>query len=81
MKWTKCSFVAALKKLVEGFQSSPDYDCLALVWREGNEYRVMQSWEVNCICKNLRSDRLRVVLWLDRVEAGIVLTPSVGAGR
>lgn len=81
MEWTKCSFKNAVPMIARAFASSKDYDCLALVWREGEEYRVMSSWEVKAIRNDLRAERLRVVLWLERAEARMLLGPSVRAGR
>lgn len=81
MQWTKCSFRNAVPMLAEAFASSKSYDYLALVWREPGEYRVMQPWELKPLYASLRQDRLRIVLWLDRAEAGILLGPSVGHGR
>lgn len=81
MRWKKSSFRKAVQMLARAFASSEEYESLALVWREGGEYKVMGSWEVKAIRGDLREDRLRVVLWLQRAEAGMLLGPRMGWGK
>lgn len=80
MMWKEMSFENALMMMVEAFQLPVRYEMLALVYREGGEYRIMENWEVNAIMYEINPRTLRIVLWLDRVEAGILISPFVWAG-
>ena len=78
MAWKQGRLVEAMKRLTEEFDKKPRCSCLAVVWREGEEYSIMPSWMVENIGGDISEGTLRIVLWVTREEYHEVLAAVSG---
>lgn len=74
MVWRTATFLDALKAMLHEFDNQPAAQALALVWRTGGEYNVMDTWMLMAILNQMDEKRLRVVLWLTREEAAKLIS-------
>ncbi len=69
MVWQKMTFIAGLKELLRAFETNPEVQRLALVWRTPDEWNVLDEWLLGQIKNNFDGATLRVVVWVTRKEA------------
>jgi len=69
MVWRTATFLDAVMGMLTEFNNQPAAQALALVWRAGGEYNVMDGWLLKAIMNQMDEPSLRVVLWLTRKEA------------
>ena len=74
MAWKSTTFIGALRGMLGEFDSHPKATALALVWRAGGEYNVMDSWLLGHIMSAMDEKTLRVLLWLTREEAAKLIS-------
>ena len=74
MVWRTATFLEALKGMLGEFDNQPAAQALALVWRAGGEYNVMDGWLLKHIMNAMDEKTLRVVLWLTREEASRMIS-------
>lgn len=74
MVWRTATFLDALRAMLKEFDNQPAAQALALVWRAGGEYNVMDSWLLKHVMCSMDEKTLRVVLWLTRDEAAKLIS-------
>lgn len=74
MVWRAVTFLEALRAMLKEFDNQPAVQALALVWRSGGEYNVMDGWLLKHIMGSMDEKTLRVVLWLTRGEAANLIS-------
>jgi len=70
--WSFGTFEAALVATRQQFEEERGCDEVAIVWRESGEYGVLPGWIIRHFDKYLDWKRLRVVMFLTRVESEIL---------
>ena len=78
MVWRTATFLEALRAMLREFDNQPAAQALALVWRAGGEYNVMDGWLLKAIMNQMDEKTLRVVLWLTREEAAKLISVIEG---
>lgn len=78
MVWRKTDFVTALHGMLQEFDEQPSVKSLALVWRTPDEYNVLDTWLLNQILQHMDEKTLRVVVWLSREEATMMVSQITG---
>jgi len=76
--WRKTDFVTALHGMLQEFDEQPSVKSLALVWRTPDEYNVLDTWLLNQILQHMDEKTLRVVVWLSREEATMMVSQITG---
>ena len=71
------SFMGALEILRQGFESSSDYDELAVIRKSPGEYQVIPVWVVKSFGSNVDWEDLTVVMMLTRPEAMLLFSAIV----
>ena len=74
MNWRACTFLEAVKGMLGEFDRQPSKQSLALVWRSGGEYNVMDNWLLEHVMISMDEKTLRIVLWLTREEAAKLIS-------
>lgn len=74
MVWRTATFLEAVRGMLYEFDHQPAAQALALVWRAGGEYNVMDGWLLRHVMCSMDEKTLRVVLWLTREEAAKLIS-------